>query len=883
MQFSKKTNIAIALLLIASFALSLAAAPAANAHENPSWTLPTFAHIYAATNPIGVGQTAYIYIFLTPTYDGTNVNNDYRFHNYNLVITDPDGEQSTMTWETVWDTTSNQLAAFTPDKVGTYQLTFEFPGQKINDYPHNPSSNYVNDTYAASSASTTLTVQNDPISYLPLSPLPTEFWTRPIFGENSQWWTISSNWLGSGMPGYGAMNGPNQRQFAPDAVGSKTAHIMWTVPNGQIGGVVGGNLANVPGDTWFEGTAYSQRYVNPIIVNGRIYYQEPLGLTGSAGFFGGNAGPIVCRDLITGEKIWSRTDLPAPSFAYIQDMDTPDYHGVRPAMLVASVGGGFFGGPSNWQVYDAATGDALFNVSTVPSGTTVVGPMGEVIKYSFYNNGTFSTPDYYLCQWNSSRIWSQAVMGALTLMTDATGQVPAQSSFMYDPLNPTTQNQSISSWRNDMSSSPSIVDAIYGDVLLCRNGSYPSLGSSSTGYTYFAVNLNASKGIVGSVLWWHNVANPPNNITTVSYAGMDPSGYFCESYRQTQQFVFYNLRTGAYIKTADPQPALDYYGSNGPGTLSNVIAYGRCYSSAYAGVLYCYNMSTGDVLWTYGNGGVPGNDTYSGFQAPGPYPTFINAIGDDVVYLVTSEHTFETPIYKGALMRAVNATDGTEIWTLPSATGEFFGISVALADGYTNFFNSYDNQIYTLGRGPSYTAVQAGPKSLVLGSSVVIEGSVTDLSAGTQQTEQAARFPDGVPASSDESMTNWMEYVYQQQPLPTNFTGVEVGLSVVDANNNYRDIGTATTDSKGNYNLVWTPDIPGTYHVIAAFGGTKGYWPSYQETVFTVTEPAATPTPVATPPPSTADLYFLPLSIATIVAVIVIGLLLVLILLRKRP
>ncbi len=880
-KLSNKKTIAITLLLITSFALSLAAVPAANAHY-PPWSIPTFAHIYAATNPIGVGQTAYIYIFLTPTYDSENVNNDYRFHNYNLKITDPDGKQTTMTWETVWDTTSNQLAAFTPDKVGTYQLTFEFPGQNINDYSHNPNSNYVNDTYAASSASTTLTVQEDPISYMPLSPLPTEFWARPIFGENSMWWSISSNWLGSGMPGYGAMNGPNQRQFAPDAVGSKTAHIMWTVPNGQIGGVVGGNLANVQGDTYFEGTAYSQRYVNPIIVNGRIYYQEPLGLYGSVGFFGGAAGPIVCRDLVTGEKIWSRSDLPAPSFAYIQDMDTPDYHGVRPPFLIASVGGGFFGGPSSWQAYDAATGDALFNVSNVPSGTTVIGPMGEVIKYSFNNNGTGSNPDYYLCQWNSSRIWSQAVMGALNLMTDSTGSVPAQSSFMYDILNPTTQNQSIP-WRNGMSPSPSIVDAIYGDVLLCRNGSYPSLGSSSTGYTYFAVNLNASRGIVGSVLWWHNVANPANNITTVSYAGMDPSGYFCESYRQTQQFVFYNLRTGAYIKTADPQPALDYYGSNGPGTLSNVIAYGRCYSSAYAGVLYCYDMSTGDVLWTYGNGGVPGNDTYSGFQAPGPYPTFINAIGDGVVYLVTSEHTFETPIYKGALMRAVNATDGTEIWTLPSATGEFFGISVALADGYTNFFNSYDNQIYTLGRGPSRTAVQAGPKSMVLGNAVVIEGSVTDLSAGTKQTEQAARFPDGVPVSSDESMTEWMEYVYQQQPLPSNFKGVEVGLSVVDANNNYRDIGTATTDSKGNYNLVWTPDIPGTYHVIAAFGGTTGYWPSYQETVFTVTEPAPTPAPTEAPPQSVADIYFVP-SVAGIVVIIIVGFAIMgLLILRKRP
>jgi outer membrane protein assembly factor BamB len=875
---NNKITAAIAMLLLITFAVSLVALPSANAHEPKAWEIPTFAHIYAATNPIGAGQTAYVYIFLTPTYADTNIENNYRFHNYQLIIRDPDGIETTKTYETVWDTTSNQFASFVPEKVGTYELTFNFPGQAVNDYPHAPNSQYINDTYLASSASTTLTVQQDPINPLSLSPLPTEYWVRPIFGQNSLWWAVSSNWLGSGMPGYGSGNGPNQRDFAPDAIGSKTAHIMWTVPDGQIGGVVGGDLSNVKGDTWFEGTAYSQRYVNPIIVNGRIYYQEPLGLTGSAGFFGGAAGPTVCRDLVTGELIWRRADVPALSFAYIQDMDTPDYHGVRPPMLVVRTGG-YFG--SGWTVYDAATGDALFNVSSVPRGTTVIGPMGEVIQYIFYNNGSRSNPDYYLCQWNSSRIWSQGIMGALTLMTDSTGDVPASSSFMYDSLNPTTQNQSIP-WRNDMSSNPSVRGAIYGDVLLCMNGSYPGLGDNRQNpYTYFAVNLNASKGKVGSVLWWQNVDPPAGNITTISFAGLDPSGYFCESYRQTQQFVFYNLRTGAHIKTADPQAALDYYGSNGPGTISNVIAYGRCYSSAYSGILYCYNMSTGEVIWTYGNGGVPGNTTYSGFQVPGPYPTFINALGDDVVYLVTSEHTFQTPIYKGALIRAVNATDGTEIWTLPSATGEFFGISVAIADGYTNFFNSYDHQIYTVGRGPSYTTVQAGPKCLAFGTDVVIEGAVTDLSAGTKQTEQAARFPDGVPVSSDESMTEWMSYVYQQQPLPSEFTGVEVVLSVVDANTNYRDIGTATTDSKGNFNLVWTPDIPGTYQVIAQFRGTKGYWPSYQETVFTVMNPPeSTPAPTPTPA-STADLYIVPATAGIIVAIAVVGAVMVL-MLRKR-
>jgi hypothetical protein len=201
----------------------------------------------------------------------------------------------------------------------------------------------------------------------------------------------------------------------------------------------------------------------------------------------------------------------------------------------------------------------------------------------------------------------------------------------------------------------------------------------------------------------------------------------------------------------------------------------------------------------------------------------------------------------------------------------------------TNFFNSYDHQIYTLGRGPSSVTVQAGPKCTTLGANVIIEGTVTDLSAGTKQTEQSARFPQGVPVSSDQSMSEWMQYVYQQQPLPSNFQGVEVGLSVVDANGNYRNIGTATTDSKGNFNLVWTPDIPGTYNLIAAFGGTKGYWPSYQETVFNVMEPQTTTTPQPTTSSlSLADQYILPMGIAIIVEIFIIGAVIA-VLIKKRP
>ena len=95
------------------------------------------------------------------------------------------------------------------------------------------------------------------------------------------------------------------------------------------------------------------------------------------------------------------------------------------------------------------------------------------------------------------------------------------------------------------------------------------------------------------------------------------------------------------------------------------------------------------------------------------------------------------------------------------------------------WFNGYDNQIYVVGRGPSATTVQAPTDIDVRIYSCRNKGTVTDISAGTKQAEQAADFPNGVPVASDASMSEWMSYVYQQQPIPTNFTGVQVQLYVL--------------------------------------------------------------------------------------------------------
>jgi hypothetical protein len=146
----------------------------------------------------------------------------------------------------------------------------------------------------------------------------------------------------------------------------------------------------------------------------------------------------------------------------------------------------------------------------------------------------------------------------------------------------------------------------------------------------------------------------------------------------------------------------------------------------------------------------------------------------------------------------------------------------------------------------------------------------------------AMRFPNGVPAVSDESAGEWMKYVYIQFPRPTNATGVEVTLSVLDSNGNFREIGKAISDSDGFFSYDWIPDIPGKFTVVASFAGSESYYPSQAETAFTV-DAAAEATPGPTPTPvSMSEMYFLPSVAGIIVAVAVVGAVLVL-MLRKRP
>ncbi|MFZ7138654.1 MAG: hypothetical protein ACOWW1_09600 [archaeon] len=192
-------------------------------------------------------------------------------------------------------------------------------------------------------------------------------------------------------------------------------------------------------------------------------------------------------------------------------------------------------------------------------------------------------------------------------------------------------------------------------------------------------------------------------------------------------------------------------------------------------------------------------------------------------------------------------------------------MTVSSSDGYT----------YAFGKGPTITTLSVSPKVSVHGTSVLLEGSVLDISPGAKQKGIVERFPNGLPAVDVQSVSSWMEYVYLQHTFSEDIKGVEVKLEAIDPNSNNQDLGTATTDINGNFGFAFEPEIPGIYKIIATFEGSDAYYLSSQTTYITVDEALSPATPIDTEEPEvtvepTAETAFITTEIAVIIVVSVI-------------
>jgi hypothetical protein len=847
--FFKRSNKPLALILMLMLTAVLIAQVSVINAQTQTWpTGNTYAYVVATPSPIGVGQRVIVTMFLTqiPPLAKWPGEAGSVWPGFTLAITAPNGTTTTMGPYTSYED-GTAFATFTPDTAGTYTFQMSFAGFNLTT-AHAQELGVAAYYAPSTSPLSNITVQQEPIADWTQnpSPNPNEYWQRPIYGQNQDWARIGGNWLlmdydDSGNRGLGAYN--------PYSIAPTTAHIVWTNPI-FIGGVVGQSSdsraysTTYPySTTFFTGQNYQSQYVSPIVMAGKLYFTAPLNYnTASYGTY--------CIDLRTGKQVWfaNGTFVNAGQlFAY----NSPNQEGVIPYLWYIS--------GTTWKMYDPLTGAwlATLNNAVAPQ-YYCIGPQGEILAYNYATVGNTT----WLSCWNSTQIPAFYGGGA------------GYEQYYFRPNGKTADWRTGIMWNITEPYTPAfsqpgtnpyrILGATAGKIIVA---------SYITTVVPPIVTDTAYDAKTGEFVW---SANRTNHWDGADMLGSFPGGLFAQNgiyatyQKETLQWVGYSVEDGHQLWITPPtNETYDVF------TRGQVLAYNMLFVGSYSGYLYAYNMTTGELAWKYYNGdsGLLGYGT-GGF----PYDYGADAAGG-LVFFTVGYHSPQSPLNEGARLFAINATTGKQVWNITGWFGDQGGPSMGpIADGQFTILDSYDGLLKSFGKGRTATTVTTD--AVVNNpSQVLIKGTVTDQSPGQTCLGIPAA---GTPAISDQWMTPWMEYLYDQQPMPTDATGVKVTLMDVDPNGNTYTIGETTSDINGQYSYTFTPDIAGTYKIIAIFEGSGSYYGSSAQTIMTFDQPAATAAPTAAST-SALETYFVP-TIAILIIVMLVGFaLLAFLMIRKRP
>src|SRR4030042_540755 len=102
------------------------------------------------------------------------------------------------------------------------------------------------------------------------------------------------------------------------------------------------------------------------------------------------------------------------------------------------------------------------------------------------------------------------------------------------------------------------------------------------------------------------------------------------------------------------------------------------------------------------------------------------------LYYFHQEHSGNQPLPRGAPALCLNATTGEVIWRVDGLfRTTSWGGPPLMSDSIIAMYNSYDQQVYAIGKGPSETMVTAPDIGVTLGKSGLVKSMVTDGSHGT--------------------------------------------------------------------------------------------------------------------------------------------------------
>jgi outer membrane protein assembly factor BamB len=843
---SKNTLIATVLIILMATSAVMQISPSANA-QTTQYTKVVYPFCGATPNPVGVGQVIILHIGITDQVDWA-LYNGLGWQGITVTVTKPDNKTETLGPFTA-DTTGGTGATYIPDTVGTYYFQTNFPETFVKTaqrtIPH------ANTTLlAATSPKTAVIVQQEPRNFFTDIPLPVDYWSRPIDAQLRQWSTIAGNWLDAP---------PNLIADYNDA--PLTAHTLWAKPLGE-GGVIGGDWGTLGqgisppydvGQNFEMGDAYEGWWgssgIGPQIIAGRLYYNQFASATNHYSY-----DSIICLDLHTGEQLFAINNTKL-TFAQILFWGSFNHDGGYAYLW--SVSG------TTWNAYDAFTGQWVYSYTNVPSGTRYRDISGNILIY------TVNLAGGYMTLWNGTKcVNPQNTTSSADGSWGGSGRNVGGKTF--------DARASGYEWNKTIPKMSGAVAKILGEDRVIGS----NLATESPAVAnIWAISL--AHGQEGTLLYNTTWAVPSDWIQGnkvvewMAFSSEDEMGTLYDKEGSVNYGV--DLTTGKLAwGPSTPQYYLDSFEDTKAG--ARLIYEGKLYSASCSGIVYCYDVKTGAKLWEFAM-----QTPYQEIQWANQWwarPLFVSG---DKIYVAHYEHSPNSPMPRGAPFVCLNATTGDLIWRTDGMyRSTRWGGRAVIGDSIMATMDTYDLRVYGVGKGPSALTVDAPMAGITAGNSVVIRGTLTDISPGTKDESLTVRFPNGVPAVSDESMSQWMLYVYKQFPIPTNATGLEISIDALDPNSNIVHIGTATTDASGSFSYMWqTPDIEGKYTVYASFAGSNAYYPTSAQTAMGVVAPQATAQPSAQPI-SANDSNLAYATTGIIVAIAVVGLVLAL-LIRKRP
>ncbi|MEM2098658.1 MAG: PQQ-binding-like beta-propeller repeat protein [Candidatus Bathyarchaeia archaeon] len=775
-------------------------------------------------NPIGVGQTLLVNLWSIPA-PGAN-----RAHTgYTVTFTKPDGTKDVVGPINSYVADGTAWFEYIPDQVGTWKVQFTYPGdyypagRYVNGVLNNsapPGASFMDlrdypETWykPAQTPVQTLIVQNEPVMSW-YSPLPNDYWTRPISPENREWSAIGGNFP------YAYYNS-FVRYCGPFVTAPNTAHIVWRRQL-AVAGIIGGEAGQY--------SIQAQPGTPSVIYLGRCYQTITVPINGVP------TSCAVCYDLRTGEQFYSipvsQGGVTPTAISYIAPSASAQALGIAGSSMTVDLLT-----VSSGRLYkiDPYSGAVTLNVSISPLTTGVFHSNNYMLSVQTLNA---TARQYRLINWTTAGSSSSLAARIISNISWPTSMAPGATGLMAD---------------FETGVAVGTVAGIFGSA---SGGAPVTGGDFGLAGGVYGTRIVGISLKTGEVLYNFTTDmtsfNPGSNSVYDGkvFIPMDMGYLDC-----------YDLRTGKLLWRSSE---FDYpWGAFGG--YNAEAAYGLYYWQTYDGVV-AFNTTTGKRVWKYQASATPFETPYTMSNGTSQYAFFgVAMIADGKIYAYNTEHTPSQPITRGWRLHCINATTGEGIWNITGSMQPG-----AIADGYLTAGNSYDGYMYVFGKGKSTTTVNASPKVSIYGNSVLIEGTVLDLSPAQR----------GTPCVAKESMTGWMEYLHMQHAIPAEVKGVPVSLDAVDPNGNFVHIGDVITDGmSGTFGFTWKPEIPGQYKVTATFMGDDSYGSSYATTYVSVTEaPPATATPEPPQAPPDYTLTIIGMGIAIMLVVVIVGILI----LRKR-